>query len=348
MFPNLWSYLESGPTHTAGNGWSPSSSTAAPSSLLVMRRILVTGAATWTGGSLIQRLEARPDLRVFAVDDVEPRLEFTSEFERLSLDRLDFARYLLDVTPHTVVHLQTVDRTAELGRARSHEENVVGAQALFGAIGRSAATEHVVVKSDSAVYGASPRNPSVLTEAAQPRGRPDHYQRDLAEMERFVREVAGQHDVGYTVLRFAPILGNHVGNAMSRYLTLPGMPTLLGFDPRLQFVHEDDAVRALEYAMDVETPGTFNVAATGQLYLSRIIRLGLRLAQPLPKRAFDAAMRGLAALDLFIPEHTQSLLKHGRVIDTTAMRERLAFRPELTCRQTVLAAYGRLPERRGA
>lgn len=313
-----------------------------------MRRILVTGAATWTGGTLIQRLEDRADLQVFAVDDTEPSIEFTSVFERLNLDRLDFARYVLDVKPHSVVHLQTVDRTAELGRARAHEENVVGAQALFGAIGRSASTEHVVVKSDSAVYGASPRNPSVLSESAQPRGRPDHYQRDLAEMERFVHDVAKNHDVAYTVLRFAPILGSRVGNPMSRYLTLPGMPTLLGFDPRLQFVHEDDAVRAIEHALDARTPGTFNVAATGQLYLSRILRLGLRLPQPLPKRAFDAAMRGLAGIGLFIPEHTQSLLKHGRVIDTTAMRDELGFVPKLTCRQTVLAAYGRLPQRGAA
>lgn len=312
-----------------------------------MRHILVTGAATWTGGKLIQRLEARPDIRVFAVDDIDPRLEFASDFERLSLDRLDFARYLLDIAPHTVVHLQTVDRSAELGRARSHEENVVGAQALFGAIGRSAATEHVVVKSDAAVYGASPRNPSVLSEAAHPRGRPDHYQRDLAEMERFVQDVAAQHDVGYTVLRFASILGKRIGNPMSRYITLPGMPTLLGFDPRLQFIHEDDAVRALEHATDARTPGVFNVAATGQLYLSRILRLGLRLPQPLPRRAFEAAMRGLAGIGLFIPEHTQSLLKHGRVIDTTRMRDRLGFSPQLTCRQTTLATYGRLP-RRGA
>ena len=324
-----------------------SSSRAPPSSLLVMRRVLITGAGTWTGGRLIQQLEARSDLQVFAVDDIEPRLEFSAVFERLSLDRLDFARYVLDVAPHTVVHLQTVDRTAELGRARSHEENVVGAQALFGAIGRCSATEHVVVKSDSAVYGASPRNPSVLTETAQPRGRPDHYQRDLAEMERFVKDVAAQHDVAYTVLRFAPILGTSVGNPMSRYLTLPGMPTLLGFDPRLQFVHEEDAVRALEHAMDAQTPGIFNVAAAGQLYLSRIVRLGLRLPQPLPRRGFNAAMRGLAGIGLFIPEHTQRLLKHGRVIDTTAMRERLGFRPALNCRQTVLATYGRLPLRRG-
>lgn len=313
-----------------------------------MRRILVTGAATWTGGTLIQRLEDRPDLRVFAVDDIDPSIEFSSVFERLSLDRLDLARYVLDVDPHTVVHLQTVDRTAELGRARAHEENVVGAQALFGAIGRSSTTEHVVVKSDSAVYGASPRNPSVLSESTRPRGRPDHYQRDLAEMERFVRDVAERHDVAYTVLRLAPILGNNVGNPMSRYLTLPGMPTLLGFDPRLQFIHEDDAVRAVEHAIEARTPGTFNVAATGQLYLSRVLRLGLRLPQPLPKRAFDAAMRGLAGIGLFIPEHTQSLLKHGRVIDTSAMRDQLEFVPKLTCRQTVLATYGRLPHRGAA
>jgi UDP-glucose 4-epimerase len=182
-----------------------------------MRRILVTGAATWTGGRLIQHLTSDPENRVFAVDDVEPRLEFDAEFERLSLDRLDFARFLLDVSPHVVAHLRTVDRTTELGGSRAHEENVVGAQALFGAIGRSSSTRHVVVKSDSAVYGASPRNPSVLTLDAELRGR-GTYERDLAEMERFVRTTAQSHaHVDYTVLRFAPIIGAGVRNPISRY-----------------------------------------------------------------------------------------------------------------------------------
>ena len=310
-----------------------------------MHRILVTGAATWVGGTLVQQIEQRTGVRVFAVDDVEPRIPFLSEFQRLSLDRLDFAHHLLAVEPHTVVHLQTVDRSSEIGSARAHEEAIIGAQALFGAIGRSRMTRRVIVKSDSAIYGASPRNPSVVNELTVPRGRSDLYQRDLADMEQFVRDIGLSHeDTEYTILRFAPILGPTVANPISRFLTLPVVPTLLGFDPRMQFIHEIDAVRAVVHVIDRDISGTFNVAAPGQLYLSRVLRLGLRIPQPLPGRLFDSALRGLAQFDLRLPDHTVALLKHGRVMDTRLMTSQLGFEPRLNARETVLLAYGRARE----
>lgn len=310
-----------------------------------MERVLITGAASWTGGHLARRLEARPDLEVFAVDDQAPRVDFASDFQRLALDRLTLARYVLDVAPHVVFHLQSVHSTSERGRAKEAEERILGSLALFGAIERLDTVRRVIVKSDTAFYGASPRNPSVLNESTRPQGTPSRFQRDLTEMERFISEAADRHpDISFTVLRFAPIFGPHIGNPISRYLTLPTVPTLMGFDPRLQFVHEDDTVGALEHAADHSVFGTFNIAGTGQLYLSRILRLGRRIRQPLPGRLFDTALGGLARLNIDVPRHLRGLLKHGRVVDTTAMSETLGFEPVHTCRQTVLSAYGYKPE----
>jgi len=306
-----------------------------------MRRVFITGAATWTGGTLIRQLADRDDLEVFAVDDRPPTISFDAHFEELSLDRLSLARHMLEVEPHTIVHLQSVHPTAEEGRNRDPEERVMGALALFGAIERLDSVHSVVVKSDTGIYGSSPRNPSFLAEATRPQGRPNRFQRDLTEMERFVTEVAERHsDIKYTILRFAPIFGANVRNPMSRYLTMKIVPTLMGFDPRLQFIHEDDAVAALDHALDADVEGTFNVAARGQLYLSRILRLGNRIPQPLPGRVFESAITGLARADLAVPAHLQDLLKHGRVTDTSAMSTVLNFEPAHTCRQTVLAAYG--------
>lgn len=310
-----------------------------------MRRILVTGAATWTGSRLIQKLEQRDDVLVMAVDELRPRLEFASAFHRMSLDRPEFARFLLDVGPDTVVHLQTVDRVAELGRGRAHEGAVVGAQALFGAIGRSSDVRHVIVKSDSAVYGSGPRNPSIFTEGTLPQGRRSRYSRDLTEMEGFLRDVAeSHHHVDYTILRFASVFGPTVGNPISRFLHLRVVPTLMGFDPRLQFVYEDDAVDALDHAVSHPSPGTFNVAAVGQMYLSRVLRLGGRVHKPLPRRGFDMALRALARFDLYLPDHVARLLRHGRVMDTAAMQTRFGFQPQRSCREAILTSYGRLPD----
>jgi UDP-glucose 4-epimerase len=260
-----------------------------------MRRILVTGAATWTGGQLVKRLERQPNTEVLAIDEIDPKVDFESTMLRYELDQPEFASFILDSRPDAVAHLQTVDRAAIVGRRRAHEETVVGAQALFGAIQRCDCIRHVIVKSDFCVYGMGPRNPSVVAEDAKITATRGRYATDLRALEHFIAGAAARRpDTTFTVLRFAPIFGATVANPISRFLQLPLVPTRLGFDPRLQLVAEDDAVSAIEYCLENAVPGTYNIAATGQLYLSRVLRLGNRLAQPLPRRLYDLAMRGLS------------------------------------------------------
>lgn len=304
-----------------------------------MPTILVTGAATHVGGWLIQRLERRRGTSVVAVDEFEPTVRFTSRIERLDPDGLELANLVLDVAPDAVVHLQT-DQGED-----GNDSPVLRAQALFGAIGRSDSVRHVVVRSDGAIYGSGPRSPSVVDVDTAPDAGSGRYQRELIELERFVDGMAAAHrSVRYTVLRFAPVFGPNVRNPISRYLTLPGVPTQLGFDPRLQLVAEQDAVAAFAHALDHPVEGTFNVAGTGQLYLSRVLRLGLRVPQPLPKRAFRRAMKGLASAGLELPDHLVALLKYGRVMDTTRTESLLGFTPRLGSRDAVRAGYRRLPE----
>jgi UDP-glucose 4-epimerase len=309
-----------------------------------MRTILVTGASTWVGGRLVQRLEARPETTVVPVDELTPRVSFVTPLVKASLDTLEFARTVIDIRPDVVIHLQTLDRTAELGRVRAREGMVLGAQALFGAISRVGTVRQVLVKSDTAIYGAGPRHPSILNETTEVAERTTtRYERSLEEVERFVADVAGKMpDVAFTVLRFVGIFGEAVGNGISHYLRLPSVPTNLGWDPRLQLIHEDEAVRAVVHALDHPIAGTFNVAADGQLYLSRILRLGRRRVRPVPRQQFERALRVLGAGELAKQRHLLSLLQHGRVVDTTRMREILGFSSLLDCRQTVLAGYGRL------
>ena len=308
-----------------------------------MKRVFVTGAATWTGGNLVKRLSARSDLEVFAVDETEPRVRFDADFQLLDLDRLSLARFVIGMEPDVVVHLQSVHSKAEEERRTDSEDRIVGALALFGAIERVGSVQSVIVKSDTAIYGGTPRNPSILTETTRVRGGSSRFQRDLSEMERFIDGLRVRlPDATFTTLRFAPIFGPKVANPISRYLTLPIVPTQMGFDPRLQFTDERDAVRVLEHTIDSPVDGTFNVAGDGQLYLSRILRLGRRPPQPLPGRTFDIALRNLARAGISVPDHVRGILKHGRVVDTTLMREELGFVPTHTCRQTVLNAYNRL------
>ena len=309
-----------------------------------MHRILVTGASSWVGGRLVRSLESRADTEVFAVDEIDPSIEFASDFHLSSLDVLEFAEHVISVRPTTVVHLQTLDRSALFGPDHLQSSVVLGAQALFGAIGRLPDVQSVIVKSDAAVYGSGPRNPSVVGESTKTPARLTRYERSLREVESSVSQLENElRHVTFTVLRFNPIVGATIGNPLSRYLRLPAVPTLLGSDPRLQFVHEDDAIRALEHATDHPTAGTFNIGCEGQLYLSGVLRLGKRINQRLPARQFEYAMRVLRPFRASLPRHLVGLIKYGRVTDTRLMGESLGFEPRSNCRRLVLATYDRLP-----
>ena len=311
-----------------------------------MRRILVTGAATWTGGHLIKELERRSDVEIIAVDEVPARLELDSEVHLFELDNPEFAHFVIDAKPDAVIHLQTVDRSALLGGRRSHDEAVVGAQALFGAIRRCSEIKQVIVKSDICVYGMGPRNPSVVSEDVQLDGRRSRFARDMTIVEDYIRDTSAfREDIAFTVLRLAPIFGPNVTNPMSRYLRLPLVPTRLGYDPRIQLISGEDATDAIHHTLDNPVSGTFNVAAPGQLYLSRILRLGKRLGQPLPRRAYNIAVKGMARADLHLPDHIKHLVHHGLITDTRRMSNVLGFEPGQNLRQTVLCGYGVLPSR---
>ena len=56
---------------------------------------------------------------------------------------------------------------------------------------------------------------------------------------------------------------------LTDYFALPVVPTVLGFDPRLQFVHEDDAIDAADPGHTARRPvGMVNVAGDGVILLS--------------------------------------------------------------------------------
>ena len=92
-------------------------------------------------------------------------------------------------------------------------------------------------------------------------------ERDIVEAERSVHEFAARNpQTTVTVLRFAQGLGLALRTAVSGLLDLPVVPTILGFDPRMQFVHEDDIAGCLEHAVRHDLDGAQATApATGSL-----------------------------------------------------------------------------------
>ena len=109
------------------------------------------------------------------------------------------------------------------------------------------------------------------------------YAKDAVEVEGYVRGfIRRRPDVGVTLLRFANFIGPFIDTPLTRYFQLPVVPTAFGFDPRLQLLHETDAIEMLRLAATSIGPGTFNAAGDGVLLLSQAIRRAGRIALPVP------------------------------------------------------------------
>ncbi|MEQ7125489.1 NAD-dependent epimerase/dehydratase family protein [Actinopolymorpha sp. B11F2] len=300
------------------------------------RVVLVTGVSRDLGSRFARLLAADPEVdRVLGVDVVPPRHDLgTAEFVRVDLRSPVVSRVLAREDVDTVVHLNVLAAPAHAGgRATMKEINVIGTMQLLAACQRLPSVRKVVVKSSTAVYGASPNDPAMFTEDMEPRGLPrSGFAKDAVEVEGYVRGFARRRpDVVVSMLRFANVMGPRVRTPITRYFTLPVVPTVLGFDARLQFVHEDDLLEALRLATISDVPGTFNIAGDRILMLSQAIRRMGRPSAPVPAFAvatFGQAFRAARVAD-FTPEQL-SYLTYGRGVDTTRMREELGFKPIYT------------------
>ncbi|MEV0200643.1 MULTISPECIES: NAD-dependent epimerase/dehydratase family protein [Nonomuraea] len=305
--------------------------------------VLVTGVSRHIGARVASVLAADPDIsRVIGVDTVPPPSLTRdggislgrTEFVRVDLRSPDIAQVIAAADIDTVVHMSLVSAPSRTtGRALMKEHNVIGAMQLLGACQRSATVRRVVVRSTTAVYGSSPRDPAVFTEDLEPHDGPVHgYAKDAAEVEGYVRGFARRRpDITVSLLRFANFMGPGVDSPLTRYFTQPVLPTVFGFDPRLQFVHEDDAVEVLRRMATEDHPGTFNVAGAGVLLLSQCARRAGRASMPLLAPAFrmlgDAARR--AGLVDYSPEQVR-LMSHGRVVDCSRLEAELGWKPKFT------------------
>ncbi|MEO3753552.1 NAD-dependent epimerase/dehydratase family protein [Streptomyces sp. B6B3] len=306
--------------------------------------VLVTGAARQLNGRFARHLRRDPGVdRVIAVDSAEPIHPLgDAEFVRADVRRPAIATVLAEHAVDTVVHLDIQDAPASAaggGRAAVKEVNVLGTLQLLGACQRIPSLRRIIVKSSTRIYGGGGADPAVFDEDAPPAlPAGGGFARDVAEIEEYVRGFARRRpDVAVTVLRFADVLGPLGESQLAGYFRLPVLPTLLGYDPRLQFVHEDDVLDVLSRAVvDPDRPGgltagTFNVAGDGVLMLSqaarRIGRVTLPLLPPLAPwvgsglRAFGVA--GISA------EQFRSLVR-GRVVRTDRLREAMGGPLEYT------------------
>ena len=287
-------------------------------------RVLVTGLGTFWGSRIAQALEQRDDVElVVGVDTREPRLplartEFVQADASYSILRRVVCATQVDTVLHT--HLE-VDSTRTSSR-RLHEVNVIGTMNLLAAAAaEGSAVRKIVLKTSTLVYGSNFADPYFFRETTRRTHPPTTpVERSLLEVDVLVGDFAEDHpEVAVTSLRFANVLGDDVTTVFSRMLRMPAVPEVFGYDPRLQFVHEDDVTRALAHATACDRPGTFNVAGPATITWSEACRAVARRRLAMPPVFTGAAkvpLRLLRVID--IPPEVLSLLRYGRGVDTSA------------------------------
>jgi UDP-glucose 4-epimerase len=305
--------------------------------------VLVTGVSRFLGAHLAGRLAADPGIeRVIGVDTVSPPRELRrilgrAEFVRADIRNPLIAKVICASEVDTVVHTAlSSSPVASGGRAAMKEMNVIGTMQLLAACQRSPRIRRLVLKSTTAVYGSSPRDPAIFTEAMAPKSLPSGgYAQDAAEIEGYVRGFGRRRpDVSVTVLRFANFIGPRIDTALTRYFALPIVPTVWGYDARMQLLHSEDALAVLERAVRKEIPGMYNVGASGVLLLSQAIRRAGRVQVSLPGSVIGPVsriFRGTRLLD-FSPDQMR-FLNFGRVVDTDKLRDTFGFSPRWTTTQ---------------
>lgn len=310
------------------------------------RVVLVTGVGRYLGARTAAMLADEPDIdRVLAVDIVpSPYPLGSAEFLRADIRSPVIAKVLANDEIDTVVHMNVLATpTAVGGRSPQKEINVLGTMQLLGACQRAPALKSLVVKSSTTIYGASPKDPALFTEDMAPKSPPrSGYAKDSVEVEGYVRGFGRRRpDVSVTTLRFANFIGPNVRTPFTEYFTLPVIPTVMGFDARLQFIHEDDGLEAIRRATVMNKASTYNVAGDGVLSLSQAVGRAGGIAAPLP--AITAGPVGgffrRARLADFSPEQVR-FLTFGRAVDTTRARDDLGFVPAYTTEQAFDAFIG--------
>jgi UDP-glucose 4-epimerase len=305
------------------------------------RRILVTGVSRPEGGRLTQWLERQPGIEaIVGVDTHEPQHEFErAEFVRIDPHHAQFGRILRAAAIDTVVDTRLVDDPLRISLKDANEVNVTGTISLLAACGGPGSrVRKLVFKSSAHYYGGDPGNPAFLSEEiGRTRAPRTAIESDVVAAEAAVESFAARHPaITVTVLRLADQVGAEARSSYLSLLALPAVPSLLGFDPRCQLIHEEDVVGALGHAAIHHLPGTYNAAADGVLALSEVASLlGKPLLPVLPPWGSGLAAAQLRRLGLRIPVELLGQLRFGRALDNRRLKA-AGYTYRYTTREAVL------------
>ena len=225
--------------------------------------------------------------------------------------------------PEAVIHMATV--TAFVASPDERDRiNLGGTRAVFE-YARAHGVKHVVFVGRHTFYGASSDLPLFHREDEPPMGISAFPElADLVAADLYAgSELWRYPELCTTVLRVCYTLGPRGHGTLAGYLRGRHVPTVFGFDPLFQFMHENDVAHAIGATLKARPRGVFNVAGPPALPLTVIIKQTGRKRAMLPDFAFEAMVGrfGLPALPVGAVEH----IKYPVVVDPKAFNDATDF-----------------------
>jgi UDP-glucose 4-epimerase len=312
------------------------------------RRILITGVANFWGAGLARALLAEPEVeQIVGIDTRPPPPEVASAIRLIDADlRTPELRTLIRAAAVDAIVHADVPQFPEPGRAarQLHDLTVMGTLQLLAAAGDLSTLRTLVVRGSASIYGSEPAAPAFLSEEMALRPGATRFQRDLREIETLVAGFARRRkDVTCTVLRLQPVIGVKLDTPITRLLRAPVVPVMLGFDPRVQVLHEDDSVAVLHRAVHHPVAGAVNVAGPGTISLNAAIRRMGRPAVPVPHPFFGTVAGAARRLGLPpLSDDTIRYLRYGRGVALERMTNELGFTPRYDTRGAIDAVAAAL------
>ena len=305
------------------------------------KRILVTGVQTYWGYRVARALEEHPEVEtIIGVAPEDPLGELErAEYVKVGAQHALLRRIVQAARVDTVIDTRLVVDSRTTSPRLAHENNVIGTMNILAACsGKDSTVRKFIFKSSTHYYGSEQDDPAFFTESMRrPHAPSTPLERDIVEAEAAINDFnEKQPGTSVTILRCTNVLGPDVKTSLRGLAELPFVPAILGFDPRLQFVHEDDVANALYHVTERDLPGVFNVAGDGVLALSEIASLlGKPFLPFLPPWGTGLALAPLRRLGVRIPPELMNLLRFGRGVDNRKLKA-AGFTYRYTTREAVL------------
>jgi len=307
--------------------------------------IAITGISGYIGSRLADRLDMMPDIgQIIGMDTKQP----AKVFPRLKFYRINILKPLNDILLEnnidSVVHLAFILRPTHQKKLAS-QVDIEGTESLLASCWR-AGVKYMLYLSSHTVYGAYRDNPVPIIEKTRTHPLAGfQYSEDKARVEQLLLTYSQHHpEIQMAILRTCPVIGQHAANSISTAMMQPAvMIRIRGYDPPMQFVHENDLMDLMSRLILNHIPGIYNIAGDGVIKYSEIAKLAGKKMLILPEWFIRPLLKISWKLHLQnqSPQAGLEFIKYPPIVDTEAIKNRIKFQFQHTSREAVAAFLNR-------